>query len=164
MSARAESQLPASVVDLLDGTGLEHKIGHTFLLATCDPTGWPRLALLSVGEVLAPSATQLDLALYQNSRTTRSLTDTGRALLSMVLDGSTYKIRLTTHRVAMSDAYDGANAYFRGKVIGVDDDRVGYARLIHGIEYELVDERPALQRWQRQLDHLRELGNDEHGS
>lgn len=151
-------RLPDSVLELLDGTDLEGKIGQAFLLITCEPDGWPRLALLSVGEVLAPSATRIYLALYADSGTTQVLTGAGRALLILVQDGVTYKVRLTTERIAASVRSDGVNTYFCGRVVAVAEDQVGYARVVRGIEYELVDERAVLDRWQQQLDRLRQLG------
>jgi hypothetical protein len=46
--------LPADVTDFLDGTGLASKIGETVQLTAVDDAGWPRMTLLSAGEVVAP--------------------------------------------------------------------------------------------------------------
>lgn len=154
MRAPGEPELPESVVELLDGTELHDKLGHTILLVVCEPTAWPRLALLSVGEVVASSSTAVYLALYGHSETTRALTRTGKALLTLVLDGAVYKLRLATERVG---AGSGGNAYFHGRVTAVEQDTVSYARVLHGIEYQLLDESRVLARWQRQVGELRRV-------
>lgn len=83
----------------MDTTRLLHAAqnGTRRLSTPAEPLlGWPRLALLGVGEVLAASAAELRIALHENSGTTRALTHTGKARLSLVLDGSAYRIRLAT--------------------------------------------------------------------
>lgn len=157
MSKHSGQALPATIVELFDGTGLEHKVGPTALLIATEPDGWPRLALLSVGEVLAASAMEIRLALYPSSGTTHALTASGRALLAVVMDEAAYKIRLQAQRVAAPEG--DPLAFFIARVAAVDEDRVGYASITSGITYELLDERPALTRWQQQIAHLREVSS-----
>jgi hypothetical protein len=115
---------------------------------------WPRLALLSVGEVVSMSGVDLRLALYSESRTTAALTQSGRALLNVVLDGASYKIEAEVKRVPEAD---GSLAYFYGQVTAVDEDWVGYAKITSGVTYELVDGRPVLERWSKQVDRLKRI-------
>lgn len=53
MSRSAGNELPAGVRELLDGSAIEAATGATVLLLAVDDTGWPRVAMLSAGEVLA---------------------------------------------------------------------------------------------------------------
>lgn len=154
-SASDEVQLPAPVAALVDGRELAAKVGQTISLIAVDKQGWPRLALLSIGEVYSRSGSDIRLALHAGSGTTAALTGSGRALLNTVLGGVNYRIRIQVRRV---DAEPGALAFFTGDVIGVDEDRVPYAELTSGITYQLNDEEAVVERWNRQLAQMQGLG------
>jgi hypothetical protein len=148
------TELPASVCALLDGTDLDAKIGATLQLAVSDDAGWPRVASISVGEVLVASATRLLLTLYTRSRTAVALEARGRGLLLLVDDGAIMKVEFAASRLAEGDG----RTTFDGAVVGVDRDEVPYARVSEGIRFELVaHEEQVLARWRAQLDGLREL-------
>lgn len=153
-SYSAEVRLPPPVAALVDGRDLDRKIGPTISVMAAGEDLWPRLALLSVGEVLSSDGTDLRLALYGGSRTTAALTHSGKALVNVVLDGTIYKIRAEFERV---DVTDDPLAYFLGHVDGVDEDRVGYAQITSGLSFELNDRKWALDRWAKQVDRLRRL-------
>ncbi|TDE00663.1 hypothetical protein [Jiangella asiatica] len=147
-------RLPSPVAALLDGTDLAGRVGHTISLTTAGDDGWPRLALLSVGEVLSVTGTDLRLALYAGSGTTAALAGSGRALLNLVLDGTSYKIRARVRRI---DRGGEPLAFFHGHVEAVDEDRVGYAELVSGITYRLADPAAVVERWSWQVQKLREV-------
>lgn len=153
----ATAELPAPVRELLDGQDLGAKVGHTFLLVACEPDGWPRMAMLSVGEVLATSGREVRLALYPSSGTTAALTEAGKGLLIVVLDGTTYKIRVEATRVHDPGGGGESDALFVTSVTRVDEDRVGYATVEHGIMFSLTDEQAAVQRWVRTVERLAAL-------
>jgi hypothetical protein len=150
------SELPSSVRALLDGSDLEAKVGVVIQLAVSDDAAWPRVASISVGEVLAVSATRMLLTLYTNSRTAADLADRGRGLLLLVDDGAIVKVELQASRLG-----DGlGRTTFDGAVVGVERDEVPYARVTHGIGFELVaHEEQVLTRWRAQLDGLKELAS-----
>lgn len=150
-----EVALPHAVAALFDGENLDRKIGQTVSLVAAEHNGWPHLALLSVGEVVTTSGSDIRLALYAGSGTTAALTRTGRALLSLVVDAAYYKIRAAVSAVTMTD--DDGLAYFHGQVIRVDEDRVGYARIVSGVAYELVEPPRIVARWRQQVDALRRI-------
>lgn len=154
MAGTSRPQLPAPVAALLDGADLPTKIGQTLLLVACDSEGWPRMALLSVGEVLAPSLSEVRLALYPGSRTTQALRSQGRALLVVVLDGCTYKVELTAAEIPDAEP---SSASFTCAVHTVVEDRVPYARIEQGVTFTLVDEAATLTRWARTTARLAEL-------
>ncbi|BCI51795.1 hypothetical protein NIIDNTM18_10730 [Mycolicibacterium litorale] len=147
--------MPPPVAALADGSDLANKVGQTISLITIDENGWPRLALLSIGEVYSASGTDIRLALHAGSGTTAALTASGRALLNTVLEATNYRIRVQVERV---DRGPGPLAFFTGTVIAVDEDRVPYAELTSGITYSLRNEEAVLVRWQRQLAQMQELG------
>jgi hypothetical protein len=152
--AGTEVRLPPAVAALVDGTDLAAKVGHTISLIAVDDEGWPRLALLSVGEVVSTTGADLRLALYATSGTTAALTASGRALLNVVLDGTNYKIRAAVRRLSQ-DA--GRLAVFYGTIARVDEDRVGYAEIVSGITYRLADQAAVVERWSEQVDLLRKV-------
>jgi hypothetical protein len=149
-------ELPQAVFTLLDGTGLDAKVGTTLQLAVSDDAGWPRVATISVGEVLAVSATRLLMTLYTRSRTAAMLEARGRGLMLLVDDGVIVKIEFAASRLA---EHDGRTT-FNGAVVGVERDEVPYARVTEGIRFELVaHEEQVLARWRTQLDELSELAS-----
>lgn len=154
MSSRRspDARLPKAVAAVVDGQDLDRKVGLAISLIATGDDGWPRLALLSAGEVLSTSGADLRLALYGGSRTSAALTESGRALLNVVLDGTSYKIYAEFQRVYVAN---GPLAYFHGQVTDVDEDRVGYATITSGITFELADGQPVLDRWSAQIERLR---------
>ena len=150
------TEIPPSVRLLLDGTDLGVKIGEALQLAVSDDTGWPRLASLSVGEVLAVSATRMLLTLYTSSRTSAQLASRGRGLLVLVDDGAIVKLEFQASQLDESSG----RTTFQADIVGVERDEVPYARVTHGIGFELVaDEEQVLARWRAQLDRLKELAS-----
>lgn len=149
-------RLPGPVAELVDGSDLGRKVGQTLVLTAVDRDGWPRQALLSVGEVLSMSGADVRFALYGGSRTTRALIASGKGLLTVVAGEASYKVYVTVRQV---DPSGGPLAYFAGSVVAVDEDRVGYAAITSGITYELPDPEPILERWARQIDELRTVAS-----
>lgn len=150
--------LPESVFRVLDGDDLAAKIGITVLIAANAAEG-PRIATLSVGEVLTTSARELLLTLYRSSRTTAAILETGRALLMLVDDGAIVKIRVETAEVPDSGAESAGRLVLRGNVVSVERDEVPYARVSHGIGFELLDGEAAVRRWIDQIAGLRRVAS-----
>jgi hypothetical protein len=158
MTASApEARLPAAVCSLLDGTGLPEKVSVTVLLATVTPDGWPNLAMLSPGEVLVADPRTVRLALHATSGTCGVLRASGRGLLSVVADGAAYRVRLRARSVPRPPVL-GPDELFVATVEQVAEDRVPYARVTHGIGYDLQDVDATLTRWAAKLARLRSLG------
>ena len=147
--------LDADVVALLDGTDLAARAGLTLELITLDADGWPRVALLSVGEVLATGDGSLRLALWPGSRSTANLEHSARALLAFVHDGAAHRVRLEARRRADVRVAGEARAVFDAPILSVTRDEVPYARLRSGITHELVDPAQALARWRDTVAALR---------
>jgi hypothetical protein len=157
MADRTEVGLPDGVAGLLDGRDLVARVGFTMQLLTVDVGGWPRVALLSVGEVVALDAAHLRLALWPGSNTTDNLTRTGRGLLAFVHGGSSHTVRMEARRTG-DIAEPNLRATFDADVVEVRSDDVPYARLTGGITFDLPDPGPTVARWQATVDALRATG------
>jgi hypothetical protein len=150
--------LPPQLVALLDGRAPAEHEGTTIVLATPGLDGWPLLALLSVGEVLAIDARDVRLGLWATSSTTAALGASGRTTLSMVVEGAAWDARLRCERVPDTDPDGGRPlAAFRCRVEEVLEDRVGYAELTDGIQYRLRRPEEVLPRWAATLEALARL-------
>jgi hypothetical protein len=150
------AKLSASVCALLDGTALESKVGIALQLAVSNDEDWPRVASISVGEVLAVSDQRLLFTLYTHSRTALTLADRGRGLLLLVDEGAIVKVEFDAASVGSGDG----RTTFDAAVRGVERDEVPYARVSSGIEFQLVSHQAqVLDRWRSQLDGLKELAS-----
>ncbi|MBJ9659614.1 MULTISPECIES: hypothetical protein [Burkholderia] len=151
---------------LFDGEALGDKLRFTASLIVVDREVEPvdaRTTLLSVGELYAPDGETLFLALWPRSRGAQLLARERAAVLSFVADGAFHQVRLRVEPAGVTGdrpADDGTAAAglacFRARLAGGDAQRVGYARLTSGIEFELDDRREAvLARWTRQIEQIR---------
>lgn len=75
------SRLPAQLAATLAGEGYRRRRRQVLLLATSDPDGFPRVALLTLAEVRAASDTQLAVAVRGRSRTAVNLVRRATATL-----------------------------------------------------------------------------------
>ena len=152
------SRLPAKLQSLFAGTDLASGIGETFLLLTIGEDGWPHMAMLSVGELLAADPGTLRAALWLHSTATRNLTGEGRGLLALVQDGAGYYVRCKARRGPDLDlGEDGRLAYFELHIEDVLEDAVSYAVLTSGMTFKLNQPEQVLARWQRTIDSLRQV-------
>ncbi len=142
-----EVALPQAVTALLDGADPGRHVGFTAELVTADPDGWPRVALLSAGEIVATDSRRLRIALWPESHTSANVTRTGKATITFVLEGAAYSVRLQMCRG--EDLGEPARlAFFEGRVVEVRRDVAQYAVLESGIRFRLVDENSVVDRWQ----------------
>lgn len=156
MSRSAGPELPHAVRRQLDGSDLELAAGLTVLLLTVDETGWPRVSMLSAGEVLAVGPTEIGVALWPDSTSAANLARTGRATLTLVHAGSGWHVRCAALREAdLRLPGDRRLAAFVLSVQEVLEDVVPYAELTTGIQFELAEPEPTLAAWRAVIDALR---------
>jgi hypothetical protein len=149
-------QLPEILRQLLDGSDVAGREGLTFLLVTSDESGWPHMAMLSVGELVAADAHSLRAALWLHSSTTMNLSREGRGMLAIVASGNGYYVRLAAQRGPDLDlGADGRLAYFALRVEDVLEDAADYATLISGVTFRLKRPDQVVPRWQHTVDALR---------
>src|SRR4051812_24675362 len=103
MSRSLGNALPPPLIPLLDGEDLASKAYLVFLLLTQDPVGFPRPAMLSVGEVLARGPSTLQLALYGSTSTTANLRHSGKLTLGLAAGGKGYYVMATARELAVMD-------------------------------------------------------------
>lgn len=156
MSRRLDPLVPPALRELLDSDDLAAAEGFTMLLVTATADGWPHLAMVSVGEVVATGDDSLRLALWPGSTATRNLTPSGRATLAAVLDGTSYSIRLAVTRAGeLETPLAGQLARFEARVEGASADEAPYAVLESGVRFRLKDPPSVLARWGELRDALR---------
>ena len=93
MSKALGNELPAELVQDLNGQDLASKWSKTIPLVTVDGEGFPHFAILSYGEILATSAHALRIGLYPNSSTTRNIQARPKLSLLIVLGDSVYYVK-----------------------------------------------------------------------
>jgi hypothetical protein len=156
MTRSLGDQLPESLRELLDGSDLAQREGLTFLLLSNDEEGWPQVAMLSVGEVVAVDAHRIRAGLWLHSGTSKNLTRSGRATLVLVANGNGYYVRLRAERGPDLDlGEEGRLAYFVLQVEDVQEDSTDYARLTSGVTFKLKDASEVVPRWRHTVDALR---------
>lgn len=153
---RTLERLPESLLRLLDGERLEQKVGETLLLLTVNEDGYPHTALLSVGEVYAPSPDELRLALWKTSATTENLTRSGKATLLAFVPPAAYYVELETTTGADLVVGEARYARFTARPRAILEDVVGYATLESGVTFTLPKPERVLARWRAQVAALRE--------
>jgi hypothetical protein len=156
MTRSLGQELPESLRQMLDGSDLAGREGLTFLLLTLDEDGWPRMAMLSVGELVAMDSRTLRGALWLHSTSSKNLSRDGRAMLTIVADGNGYYLRLAVRRGADLDlGAEGRLAYFLMEVEDVQEDSTDYATLTSGVTFRLKQPDEVVPRWQHTVDALR---------
>src|SRR5258708_7689403 len=95
--------MPEAVLRALDGHDLPGHVGLTFPLLTVDASGWPHVALLSAGEVLAVGESELRLALWPGSETTANLTRDGRGTLMVIAGAAAFYLELEARPAPPAD-------------------------------------------------------------
>ena len=148
---------PAAVRALFDGTSLASKIGFTASLLTTDTNGHVRTSLLGVGELYAPDARTLCLALWPQSRAAGVLARSGRGALTFVCEEVFYQAQLRFEALPPMAGETGGLAHFAGSIDTGETQRVPYARLTGGITFDLEEGGEAvLDRWEQQIEHLKQ--------
>ncbi|MGH9244362.1 MAG: pyridoxamine 5'-phosphate oxidase family protein [Acidimicrobiales bacterium] len=153
MSRIESRELPDGLLDLLSGHDLAGKVGETILLITVSESGWPHVAMLSAGEIVARSPAAMTMALWTGTETSENLRR-GQATLVIVRDGAGHYIEASVRSADVLDVDGRSLDRFECEVERVLSDRVGYARLTSGITFELPDEPAVVERWERTVEAM----------
>jgi hypothetical protein len=152
------NELPEVVRTPLSGSNLgsaETSL-EAFQLLTTDEQGWPHMALLSVGELVATGPRVIRAGLWLHGSTSKNLSRDGRAVLVVIANDNAYYIRLTAQRGADLDlGAEGRLAYFTLAVDDVLVDAADYARLTSGVRFVVNQPAQVVPRWQQTVDALR---------
>lgn len=139
----------------LTGDDLAAGVGRTYLLLTAAGDGWPHVAMLSVGELLAGAGPNLGLVLWPGSQTTASLTENGIATLMAVVPPATYYLRLRGRRLADAPVQAKPRAIFAAVVEEALEDVVAYAEVTAGIDFKLADVDATISAWLAAVEVMR---------
>jgi hypothetical protein len=134
-----------------DGRLGDGALSRGAILATTGGEGWPHLAYLSAGEILAQHG-GISIALWPNSRTAANIARDGRAILHVVAEGRVWEARLSLK--PRSEDSDGP-AIFDGAILETRDHPAPYASVEGLVVFRLHDEAATRARWQAQLERLR---------
>lgn len=148
-------RLPREVLEAFDGRDLERKVGPAYLLVTADEDGTPRPCMLSAGEILAPDARRLRVALWAGTRTARNLARGSPALLCFVAPGTVFYVRGTPR--ALPPAAGSDLERFEIAVSSVESDLHPGMPVTHGIGFAVEGGEPAdvARSWRAQIEVLR---------
>ncbi len=155
MATSLGNVMPASLFRRFDSRSPDPAEGFTVLLISVSEEGWPHLAMLSVGEVLAIGPRELRLALWPRSNSASNLARDRKAPLAMVDEQAGFALRCSVQCGPQPlQVADGELAAFQLRVEDVLKDAVPYAVLEHGITFRLVDSSSVLGRWRETLAAL----------
>jgi hypothetical protein len=158
MSRSLGNALPPGLVALLDGNDLRGKAELVFLLLTEDADGYPRPAMLSVGEVLARGPSELRLALYSSSSTTANLRRSGKLTLALAQGGKGYYVRAAARELAILDPDLAGLAAFDATVEEVLEDGEAIAKVTSGFTMRLTaDATRTVAQWETTIRALRTM-------
>jgi hypothetical protein len=156
MARSVGNELPEAIRPLFTGADLEAREGLTFLLLTTTADGWPHLAMISVGEVIAVGERDLRLALWRGSTAAGNLARDGRATLALVHGGAGYSLRCSGRQGPDLPIEHGRLSYFALRVEDALEDVAPYAVLTSGVTFRLKEPAEVLPRWRETVAALRE--------
>ncbi len=157
MSRIEGAELSRDLLALLDGRELDSKVGETVLLLTVSDSGWPHLAMLSVGELLATGPNEVRMALWKGTTSGNNLRRNSKGTLALVHGGAGHYIELEVTGTADLRVGGKSLDYFVCGVAKALSDMVGYATLTSGIRFELPRREDVVSRWKRTVSAMREV-------
>ena len=146
--------LPAQVAQYLDGNDLLAKT-QALRLSTVDAEGWPHASLLSAGDMLAMPSGRIRFVVFAQSTTTANLVRDGRVTVTLSLDGGMCELRMKCRRLA-TPRPTVPLAFFEAELVEVRTHKAPYAAVSGGVTFALHEPQSVLQRWQRQIDAMRQ--------
>jgi hypothetical protein len=152
--AVSTTALPTQVAEYLDGTTLLAKT-QALRISTVDVEGWPHAALLSAGDMLAMPSGRIRFIVFAQSTTTSNLIRDSRLTITLSLDDGMCELRMRCHRLSHSSP-DALLAFFEAELVEVRIHKAPYATVSGGITFVLHEPQSVLQRWQKQVDAMRQ--------
>ena len=147
MSVEREPVVPEPLMAVLGPRG-EAVEGLTLLLLTVRADGFPHVAMLSCGEVVALGECRVALALWPSSTAAGNLARTGCATLAAVVDGVSWSLRLEGEEAGVVETpLAGRLRRFDLGVVAAASDEAPYAVLESGVTFRLKDPEAVLPRW-----------------
>lgn len=159
MARELDPVVPRALVNALEADPGDN-VGFTVLLITVGESGWPRLGMLSLGELALGDAGHLIMAIWPASTAVANMTGSRRATLGCVLERTSYTLRTVAERLPdITTPASATLACFSLTVVGATADEAPYAELEAGIRFKLKDPPTAIARWREVRTALRAAGS-----
>jgi hypothetical protein len=122
--------------------------GFTLLLLTLSADGYPHVAMLSCGEVVATGPDRLSIALWPASTAAANLAARPQATLSAVADSTSWTLSLAVVGTGeVTTPLSGTLRSFDIRLVKVTSDQAPYATLESGVTFRLMDREATMSRW-----------------
>jgi len=141
MSQLLGKELPAELLQRLGGAEIEAQEGKIIPIFTIDEDGWAHPALLSYYEVIAKSASTLDMALWKNSSTANNLRKTGKITLMLSEFKTTYYLEGRVSELEYEMTGAAPVSRFRVVLEQVIEDQEPNAEITTGLTYRRMAQR-----------------------
>ncbi|MBV8084784.1 MAG: hypothetical protein JO247_08210 [Chloroflexi bacterium] len=138
MSRALGNELPAELAEDLNGRDVAARWSKIIPLVTVDDRGFPHFAVLTYGEIVAPSARELRLGLYPSSSTSRNIQARPNVSVLIVHGDTIYYVK----GVARHTAREGM-ARFDVAIDEVLVDSEPGARITAGLQFEMSQGKDA---------------------
>ncbi|MGF7535975.1 pyridoxamine 5'-phosphate oxidase family protein [Bacillus mexicanus] len=141
--------------ELLDGDRLNEKQHEAFVLQTVSEDGWPHAAMISVGEIIALSRTDIRIALWKNTTTAANILRTGKAQFTAWWKGAAHYVKLHCELLPTLKDAEYERDRFACRIVSVKEDVAKYADLNSGVHIQLHSPEEVLNRWEKTLEELK---------
>ena len=135
MSQLLGKDLPTSLLQRLSGAEVEAHEGKIIPIFTVDEAGWAHPALLSYYEVVAKSASTLEMALWKDSSTAKNLRRNGKVTLLISDEGVNYYLKGRVFELEYEMAEAAPVSRFRIVMEQVIEDQEPNAEITSGLTY-----------------------------
>ena len=141
MSQLLGKELPPGLLQRLSGAAIEAQEGKIIPIFTIDEDGWAHPALLSYYEVIAKSASTLDMALWKNSSTANNLRKTGKITLMLSDFKTNYYLKGRVSELEYEMTGAAPVSRFRVALEQVIEDQEPNAEITTGLTYRRMAQR-----------------------
>ena len=141
MSQLLGKELPSDLLQRLGGAEVEAHEGKIIPIFTIDEDGWAHPALLSYYEVIAKSASTLDMALWKNSSTANNLRKTGKITLMLSDFKTNYYLKGRVSELEYEMTGAAPVSRFRIALEQVIEDQEPNAEITTGLTYRRMAQR-----------------------
>ena len=141
MSQLLGKELPAALLNRLNGTEIDSHEGKIIPIFTIDEAGWAHPALLSYYEVAAKNSSTLDMALWKDSSTAKNLRRAGRVTLMISDQGVNYYLKGSVAQLHYEMPGAPAVSRFRVTLEQLIEDQEPNAEITTGLTYRRMSER-----------------------
>ena len=141
MSQLLGKELPSDLLQRLGGAEIEAQEGKIIPIFTIDEDGWAHPALLSYYEVIAKSASTLDMALWKNSSTANNLRKTGKITLMLSDLKTNYYLKGRVSELEYEMTGAAPVSRFRVALEQVIEDQEPNAEITTGLTYRRMAQR-----------------------